>query len=188
MTARLPSLLFPVALVVACSPGSNVPPPDARDLSLAAAPAAESAVLSNLERGIRSEPKAPARRPVKRALTGTPTEVARPDGAVEAPLPGSDPVPEPVAVALGETNKAEPVEAPAAGGLGAPLGAGETVTIIPAIAGDGSGGGGRGAGAVGIGRHGASMLGGHDDCAPSRGGVIAVNQPVVGRPMRYRRH
>jgi hypothetical protein len=190
MKLQFPALLVPAVILAACSPGADVPSPDARDLSLAAVPAQETApVLSSLERGTRSDPRAPTRRAVKRAPVGVETEVAAPEGTVEAPVPGTDPTPEPVAVAFGAVTEAAPTEEPASGGLGTPLGAGETVTIIPAIAGDGSGGGGRGQGSVGIGRHGGgTMLGGHDDCAPSRGGVIAVNQPFVGRPSRYRRH
>lgn len=191
MKLRLPALLVPVVVLAACGSEPGVPTQDARDLSLATPAAPESApILSNLERGIRSSPNAPTRKAVKRAPVGVPTEVPAPNGDVEAPVPGADPTPEPVAVAIGTTTHAAPAEAPASGGLGTPLGAGETVTIIPAVAGDGSGGGGRGQGmgGVGVGRHGGTMMGGFDDCAPSRGGVIAVNQPVVGRPSRYRRH
>lgn len=187
------ALLLPAALLAACDPGSGVPSTDTRDLSLATPAAPETApVLSNLERGVRSNPKAPKLKLVKKAPAGVEAAVPAQDGADEAPVPGSDPTPEPVSVALGTTTEAAPAEAPASGGLGTPLGSGETITIIPAIAGDGSGGGGRGQGMGGIGgvgRHGGGgMLGGFDDCAPSRGGVIAVNQPVVGRPSRYRRH
>lgn len=192
MKRTLPYLLVPVVLVAACSPSHDVPPQDARDLSLAVPAAPENApVLSTLERGVRAQAKAPSRKPVKRAQTGLEAQVPALEGPEEAPEAGADPTPEPVSVAVGMTTEAAPVPTPASGGLGTPLGSGETVTIIPAVAGDGSGGGGRGQGNVGIGmgRHGGgTMMGGFDDCAPSRGGVIAVNQPVVGRPSRFRRH
>ncbi len=187
------SCLVPAAaLTVACTAAPDAPPRDARDLSLPMATPEAAPVLSSLERGVRSHPHAPAPQRVRRAPAGIETTVAATHGEVEAVVAGQVPVPEPVLVATGSTAHAAPTPAPATGGLGAPLGTGETITIVPAIADDGSsGGGGRGQGMggfEGMGRHGGGMMGGYDDCAPSRGGVIAVNQPIVGRPSRYRRH
>lgn len=192
MRLSLLACLVPVAVVGACTTAPDAPPQDARDLSLPMAAPEAAPVLSKLERGVRSEPGAPAPRRVKRTPVGLETAVPAARGSADAPVPGLDPTPEPMAVAIGSTAPAIPTPAPATGGLGAALGTGQTVTIVPATADEGTSGGGRGQGmdgfGGGVGRRGGGMMGGYDDCAPSRGGVIAVNQPIVGRPSRYRRH
>ncbi len=173
------ALLIPLA-VAACTGGERTNPAAGRDLSLAGAEGAPApAVLSDVERGNMKAKVAPARRQVKRSTAGTPAAVATPAPDVAEvqtePVTVASTPAEPAAEAA-----AAPQPLPSAGGIGTPLAAGETVTIVPAVSMGGGVHGGRGD--IDVGRRGGSgaIIGiDHDNCAPSRGPVIAVNRPYV---------
>ena len=173
-------LLLPLA-IAACTSGERTTATAGRDLSLVTADSAPApAVLSDIERGSMKPQVAPARRQVKRSTAGTPAAVATP-----APEMAEVQI-EPVTVASTpqapeREAEAAPQTQPSAGGIGTPLAAGETVTIVPAVSMGGGVRGGRGdIDMPQRGGSGAAIGFGHgDNCAPTRGTVIAVNRPYA---------